>query len=223
MALSAVVVLLSCGLCGALEHSAKRRLFAVALASALPAALVSALPADAAAQFERVSPLQFIAALGDGSASSGGGAQDWGLWRKDPGPRGVRLAGSPRLAKSGKADAGWTFDARDWWLEEHGLIMERPAPLPPGEYVVTGDRAVTTVLKIDDAGNWKLKEGTLYDVTHLPCRSARYTGESCSPESARQADFPVTPGAVMPLVPGCAQVDYAVLFVVGRAVKQAEL
>jgi len=23
----------------------------------------------------------------------------------------------------------------DWWLEEHGLIMEKPDPLPPGTWV----------------------------------------------------------------------------------------
>ncbi len=36
-------------------------------------------------------PLQYIAALGDPKAMSGMGAQTWGLWRVDPGPRGVRL------------------------------------------------------------------------------------------------------------------------------------
>ena len=30
----------------------------------------------------------------------------------------------------GVAPAGWTFDAEDWWLEEHGLIMEAPEQLP---------------------------------------------------------------------------------------------
>ena len=35
---------------------------------------------------------QFIAALGDPKASSGrGGAEKWGIWRIDPGPRGVFL------------------------------------------------------------------------------------------------------------------------------------
>ena len=53
----------------------------------------------------------------------------------------------------------------------------------------------------------------LYDVTHLPCRAARYTGGS--PASARQSDFPVTPGAAMPPVSGTKKQDYAVLFIVG--------
>jgi hypothetical protein len=154
MARSGSVVLRLLGLCGAvgaLEHSTRRRIFAAALVSALPTAALAASPAaaaDAATQFERVSPLQFIAALGDGKASSGSGAQDWGLWRKDPGPRGVRLAGcvptatasrpsatrrnrSQRLAKAGKADAGWTFDAKDWWLEEHGA-SKPPRARPVG-------------------------------------------------------------------------------------------
>ena len=37
-------------------------------------------------------------------------------------------------------------------------------------------------------------KGTLYDVTHLPCRSARYTpveGGTCTPAQANQKDFPV--------------------------------
>ena len=34
---------------------------------------------------------------------------------------------------------------------------------------------VTTVLTVHKDGRWELDKGTLYDVTHLPCRSARYT------------------------------------------------
>ena len=41
-------------------------------------------------KFKRV-PTQFIAALGDPGSTSGNGAQSWGLWRLDPGPRGVWL------------------------------------------------------------------------------------------------------------------------------------
>ena len=80
------------------------------------------------------------------------------------------------------APAQWKFDASDWWLEEHGLIMEEPTfPLPAGKYLVTGDREVKTMLTVhpkDKNGNqrWELADGaTLYDVTHLGCRSARYT------------------------------------------------
>jgi hypothetical protein len=35
--------------------------------------------------------MQFIAALGDPESSSGEGAQTWGIWTTDPGPRGVWL------------------------------------------------------------------------------------------------------------------------------------
>ena len=176
-------------------------------------------------------PTQFIAALGDPNANSGGGAQSWGLWRVDPGPRGVMLSGFERMMDAGGvAPAGWKFDATDWWLEEHGLIMEPPMfPVPPGRYLVTGDREVTTLLTIhppDTRGDnrWALDErATLYDVTHLPCRAARYrstaSGGSCSPASARKAAFPVAPGEAMPAVEGCAKQDYAVVFVVGVALE----
>ncbi|MCU1327369.1 MAG: uncharacterized protein JWN34_2739, partial [Bryobacterales bacterium] len=129
-------------------------------------------------------------------------------------------------AAGGVAPSQWKFDAADWWLEEHGLIMEKPTfPLPPGRYLVTGDRKVTTVLTIqprDKDGNqrWELADGaTLYDVTHLGCRSARYTpataNNSCSPSNVRTTGFPVTPEAAMPVVNGCRKQDYTVLIVVG--------
>jgi hypothetical protein len=122
-------------------------------------------------------------------------------------------------------------------LEEHGLIMESPYfPLPPGRYLVTGGRMVTTGLTIASDGTWMLDDGnSLYDVTHLPCRSARYTplvdatastnqndmnnnnNIVGSPLTANPRDFPVAPGAEMPKVPGCTKQDYAVLFVVGKA------
>jgi hypothetical protein len=75
---------------------------------------------------------QFIAALGDPGATSGSGAQSWGLWPLDPGPRGVELNSYKRLKEAGGvAPARWKFDGTDWWLEEHGLIMEQPTfPFP---------------------------------------------------------------------------------------------
>lgn len=180
--------------------------------------------------FTRI-PTQFVAALGDPKAKEGTSAQDWGLWKVDPGPRGVWLRDYQKDIMDHQnrvAPAGWTFDSNDWWLEEHGLIMEAPKfSLAPGRYLVTGGRMVTTGLTIDAAtGSWKLDEGTLYDVTHLPCRSARYmpimmNGETIasagSPLTANPKDFPVAPGAIMPSVPGCTKQDYAVLFVVGKA------
>lgn len=186
---------------------------------------------DAAAGPTRFTPVpaQFIAALGEPGAKSGNGAQHWGLWRQDPGPRGVPLTSYERLKTvKGNAPAGWKFDPQDWWLEEHGLIMEAPKfPISAGKYLVTGDREVTATLTIhppDKDGNqrWELADGaTLYDVTHLGCRSARYTPaagqNSCSPAKAPQSAFRVAPGRPMPPVDGCNKQDYAVLIVIGIA------
>lgn len=182
-------------------------------------------------KFKRIST-QYIAALGDPGSTSGNGAQSWGLWPLDPGPRGVKLNRYPSLKDAnGIAPARWKFDETDWWLEEHGLIMEQPTvPLPPGKYVVTGARKVTAVLTIHPAdshgdGRWELVDqgATLYDVTHLACRSARYApataGGSCSPANAKQTAFPVTPGGAMPPVEGCTKQDYAVLIVIGIGVE----
>jgi hypothetical protein len=165
--------------------------------------------------FKPLRQIQFIAALGDSSAQAGSGATNWGLWRVDPGPRGVRLGDFTRLQAAGcVAPAKWVFDHEDWWLEEHGLIMEKPEfPLPPGKYLVTGDRELTTTLTVGRNDSWTLAEGCLGDVTHLPCRAARYRGGT--PACAVPADFPVRPGDVMPEVPSSVKTDYAVLFVVG--------
>ena len=192
------------------------------------------LPAQALAGSEatfKSIPTQFIAALGDPGATSGSGAQLWGLWRLDPGPRGVRLANYEQLkAAGGVAPAQWKFDSTDWWLEENGLIMEPPDfSVPAGKYIVTGNREVVSVLTIhpadeDGAQHWELDDGaTLYDVTHLRCRSARYTSTtndgSCSPANAQMTAFPVTPGDPMPPVEGCNKQDYTVLFMIGVAVE----
>lgn len=175
--------------------------------------------------FKRIKT-QFIAALGDPDASSGTGAQAWGLWRLDPGPRGVRLDHYDQLkAAGGIAPAKWEFDNADWWVEENGLIMEPPDfPLPPGRYLVTGDREIVSALTVHPMGEdgvqrWELaNDARLHDVTHLPCRSARYTpvtsSNSCSPGKV-STRFPVTPGKPMPSFEGCNRQDYAVLFVIG--------
>ncbi len=75
----------------------------------------------------------------------------------------------------------------------------------------------------DGIQRWNLADGaTIYDVTHLRCRSARYTpatsGSSCSPAKAQMTAFPVAPGAPMPPVESCNKQDYAVLLVIGVAV-----
>jgi hypothetical protein len=205
---------------------------AVTAAALSPAALAqSALNASATGlRFQRI-PTQFIAALGAPDATSGDNAHLWGLWRKDPGPRGVRLDRYEQLqAAGGIAPAQWKFDSANWWMEEHGLIMESPDfPLPAGKYMVTGNRAAKAVLTIhppgaDGRAHWELDGGaTLYDVTHLACRSAVYTpaagAGSCSPTKARVSDFPVSPGAEMPPVESCNKQDYAVLIVLGIAVE----
>ena len=139
--------------------------------------------------------------------------------------------------KGGRAPAGWTMDPSNFYVEEHGLIMEVPDPLPlqkferegdklkvvapQRRYVVTGDRDVTAVLTVQADGRWQLSKGTLYDVTHLPCRTGVYTPAStgsCRPLESMQAKFPVKPGALMPTFEGCKTEDWAVLFVVGEEV-----
>ncbi len=199
----------------------KRRAFlaCAALASIAPAR------ADKAANFKPI-PTQFLAALGDPKANSGTGAENWGLWKIDPGPRGVRLDKYDALAATGMAPAKWPFDPKVWWLEEHGLIMEQPEPVvPAGRYMVTGDRTVETVLTIypkDPEGHqrWELADGaTLYDVTHLRCRAARYTpsqdSKACTPAMVSAGRFPIPPGEAMPTINGCDAQDHAVLFIVG--------
>ena len=195
----------------------------------IAALLLMSHPVSAETIIKRIST-QYIAALGDPTAKSGVGAETWGLWPVDPGPRGVRLTGYSSLKEAGgMAPRGWKFDNADWWLEEHGLIMEHPTfPIVAGKYVVTGDRDATATLTVHPRGadgiqHWELNHGaTLYDVTHLGCRAARYTpatANSCTPEHADQENFPVFPGAVMPLVGGCNKQDYQVLIVVGMEVE----
>lgn len=202
----------------------KRSIRSISLGAALLAMTVSG--QIAAAGFKPV-PTQFIAALADPGASSGTGAEHWGLWTVDPGPRGVRLRHYEALvAAGGVAPASWKFDQEDWWLEENGLIMEAPAfGMPPGRYIVTGTRETTAIMTVhpkdaNGAQAWELSDAaTVYDVTHLRCRSARYTpaaaGQSCSPADAPRDVFPMVPARSMPEVPGCVKKDYAVLFIVG--------
>ena len=173
--------------------------------------------------FQRI-PTQFIAALGDPVSSSGANVKDWGLWTVDPGPRGVYLKDyqGQLASRNNVSPSGWAFDDQDWWLEEHGLIMEAPIfPISDGRYLVTGGRLVTTVLTVQ-GGAWSLEKGKLGDVTHLPCRSARYKPvggmDGGGPLTANQREFPVKPGAEMPKVKGCEKQDYAVLFVIGKEV-----
>lgn len=199
-----------------------RRSFLISVGSTLTTLAQKTTAAKATtSEFKRI-PTQFIAALGDPASSSGANANEWGLWRVDPGPRGVFLKDyTKQIAKNnGVAPKGWKFNEKDWWLEEHGLIMESPDfPLEAGRYLVTGGRSMTTSLTVTNDGKWSLEKGVLYDVTHLPCRSARYTPNgNGSPLTADQSNFPVSPGAEMPKVDGCNKLDYAVLFVIGKEI-----
>ncbi len=199
---------------------------ALCLCLAGTVAFAVALPARADMKFTRI-PTQYIAALVDPQAMSGDNAGTWGLWPIDPGPRGVRIRDFEKLvAADGIAPEGWRFDRDSWWLEEHGLLMEAPEfPIPPGRYVVTGGREVTSVLTVgapDAAGRqaWNLADGaTIHDVTHLRCRAAVYTAkndqESCTPDKTPTQVFPMSPGRAMPAVEGCSKQDYEVLIVIG--------
>lgn len=195
----------------------------------LAAGLWLTAPAHAEATFVP-GETQYIAALGLSSATSGNDAETWGFWAVDPGPRGVWTRDyADLIANGGVAPDGWQFDGAAWWLEEHGLIMEAPAfPLPPGQYVVTGGREVTSVLTVaapDAAGHqaWSLADAaTIYDVTHLRCRAALYraeAGQSCTPDKTPTDVFPMSPGISMPAVEGCSKQDYQVLIVLGMMVE----
>ena len=81
----------------------------------------------------------------------------------------------------------------------------------------TGGRETQSILTVEGDG-WQLSDGApLYDVTHLPCRSARYQPDNQqnggTPANADPTQFPVTPGGAMPPVDGCKKQDYWVVFV----------
>ena len=66
-----------------------------------------------------------------------------------PKPRGIQLEEYELVkAMSGFTPSGWSFDQNDWWLEENGLIMEKPDfPIPDGSYIVTGGRETQSILR----------------------------------------------------------------------------
>ena len=190
--------------------------------------LVSSIASPALAQTKiRRIQTQYIAVLAPKDATSGNGAETWGIWKVDPGPIGVWLRFYQLLRKAGNiAPAGWRFDIDDWWLDENGLIMKAPEfPIPAGQYYVTNGEeniSLLTVKQPDAEGRqaWSLSDDkTIADVTHGPCRSARYTpaGEAgnCSPQYADLSAFPLKPGESPPLVRGCNRKSYAVLIVFG--------
>ena len=171
-------------------------------------------------------PIHFISALAEPDARSGTGAETWGMWYGDPVNRSVWLSMYPLVRQMGGfTPANWRIEEDDWWLDENGLIMQPPNfPMPAGKYLVTGDRKVTTTLIVHEPDangkmRWELEEGTLYDVTHLPCRSARFTPidgtGTCLPLAADKSLFPIPVGQPIPDVEGCLKQDYSVLIVIG--------
>ena len=179
-----------------------------------------------AAKYNRI-PLQYIAALAPEGAKSGTSAETWGLWREDPGPIGVWLRLYQTLRQvGGIGPTGWRFDIDDWWLDENGLIMKAPDfPIPAGQYYVTNGEEHISLLTVDAPDengkqSWSLSDDkTIANVTHGPCRSARYTPNdgtgSCSPENADRSVFPLKPGESPPDVKACHKKEYAVLIVFG--------
>jgi hypothetical protein len=212
----------------------RRAVLAAGVGAALTTAMggSTALADDAPAppKIKQLNPIQFIAALDDPQASSGVGADKWGLWVDDPGPQGVFLRDYEKQIqkRNNIAPVGWKFDPSAWWVEEHGIIMPTPGKLPltganpdMKRYLVTGGRDTKSLLTVHKDGRWELSKGRLYDVTHLPCRSAIYTGAEggqCVPNKLQQIKFPVKPGAKMPEFPGCKTEDWSVLFVLGEEV-----
>ena len=190
--------------------------------------LVSTLASPVLAQTKiRRIQTQYIAALAPVGATSGTNAETWGIWKVDPGPIGVWLRFYQILQKAGNiAPAGWRFDIDDWWLDENGLIMKAPEfPITAKQYYVTNGEENISLLTVEEPDlegkqAWSLSDGkAIADVTHGPCRSARYTpaGETgtCSPEYADRSAFPLKPGEAPPLVSGCVRKNYAVLIVFG--------
>ena len=187
----------------------------------------AASPAFAAGKKDyKQAPIHFIAALGAADATYGSGAQNWGIWYGDPATRSIWLSMYPLIRQMGGfTPANWRIEEDDWWLDENGLIMLPPEfPIPPGRYLVTGDRELTTHLTIEEPDanadmKWSLDEGELYDVTHLPCRASRYTplGDTgtCLPTGADFGQFPIPVGQPLPQVAACNKKDYSVLIVIG--------
>ena len=200
------------------------------LISALGLVASAITPSVFAQKYYRRIPTQYIASLASAGATSGTGAETWGLWKVDPVPIGVWLRLYKLLEKTPIAPAGWRFDIDDWWLDENGLIMKAPTfPMPAGQYYVTNGEeniSLLTVEKPDADGKqaWSLSDDkVIADVTHGPCRSSRYTptgaSGTCSPKDADQSVFPLKLGDETPDVTGCERQRYAVLIVFGLPVE----
>ena len=98
-------------------------------------------------------------------------------------------------------------------------------PISAGQYHVTnGENHISPLTNDtpdkDGKQDWSLSDGkTRKDVTHGPCRSARYTSVgasgTCTPEKANLSDFPLAPGVDVPAIGMCNRQIYAVLIVFG--------
>src|SRR5215470_15648904 len=77
-----------------LVPSVSRRL--LSMGSLILAASLHYASGEDLSKYKRIEP-QFIAALGDPGATSGNGAQSWGFWNQDPGPRACMLDHYPQL------------------------------------------------------------------------------------------------------------------------------
>jgi hypothetical protein len=71
-------------------------------------------------KFRRIEP-QYIAALGDPGATFGNGAQSWGLWSQDPGPRG---AGPLRSIEGDWRRGAFTLEIRRCGLVAGGARLD---------------------------------------------------------------------------------------------------
>ena len=88
-------------------------------------------------QWKRVNPIQFIAANvdptgGGNQQSSGTGADSWGIWTVDPGPRGVQLRDYSKLEKNnGVAPAKWQFENElASWGEDYAAVPSGTQVVP---------------------------------------------------------------------------------------------
>lgn len=77
----------------------------------------------------------------DPQSKEGKGVEKWGVWERDPGPRGISFDQFAQFVDGGKkeAEAGWPIDTEEFWLKEHGVWIETPRyDLEPRRYLVTG-------------------------------------------------------------------------------------
>eukprot|EP00568_Trieres_chinensis_P004101 CAMPEP_0183295066 /NCGR_PEP_ID=MMETSP0160_2-20130417/3164_1 /TAXON_ID=2839 ORGANISM="Odontella Sinensis, Strain Grunow 1884" /NCGR_SAMPLE_ID=MMETSP0160_2 /ASSEMBLY_ACC=CAM_ASM_000250 /LENGTH=175 /DNA_ID=CAMNT_0025456483 /DNA_START=55 /DNA_END=578 /DNA_ORIENTATION=+ len=97
---------------------------------------------------------RYVAALGDPKSTRGDNSDEWGLWTLDPGPRGSPPSDLRRLEAEGRGPYGWAYDPSDFWIEEHGIVMESPDfPLSVGRYFVTGERrGAAAILTVEEGG-----------------------------------------------------------------------